>query len=218
VCVVPGGEEGGVLQLLHLLEAELNVHGVELASSADDFVRLTAKGNFRVLGKRFGKQTPLAAQAIAALESPALRAFEQGEPLAITVEGNSHLLAPDDLEILRHAAGDLVMSSDSGYFAGIDPAVTPALRREGLARELISRVQRMRKDAQFEVSDRIRVAIAGDEVLHSAVEEYRERIAAEVLATGISLGEDSLVGHNAVQDADLDGVGARIAITRESHQ
>jgi isoleucyl-tRNA synthetase len=97
VCVVPQGlgqaAEAMLPELLPLLAAELNVKSVEFASSADAIVTLEAKPNFRALGKRFGKSTPLAAQAVASLTSDAIRAFEQGAEVAISVEGASHLLS-----------------------------------------------------------------------------------------------------------------------------
>ena len=123
---------------------------------------LEAKPNFRALGKKFGKRTPLAAQAVAAFGGEQLRAFLHGEPLVVSVEGDSHELGPDDLTIVRRASGSLVVQEDGGFFAAIDPTVTPELKLEGYAREVISRVQRMRKESGFAVSDRIRVrSVAG---------------------------------------------------------
>ena len=142
-------------RLVGLLANELNVKEVSFLSSADALVTLEAKPNFRSLGKKFGKQTPLAAQAVTALTSEALLAFEKGEPLAISVGNDAKQLDADDLTIVRRASGKLVVKEAGGYFAAIDATVTPELRTEGLAREIVSRVQRMRKEAGFAVSDRI---------------------------------------------------------------
>jgi isoleucyl-tRNA synthetase len=213
VCVVPE-QAGFVLDgLVSLLASELNVKQVDFASSADSLVTLEARPNFRSLGKKFGSLTPLAAEAVKALDSEALRAFERGEPLAISVNNESRLLEREDLTIVRRASGSLVVSEAAGYFAAIDPVVTPALRSEGIAREIVSRVQRLRKEAGLAVSDRIVLAVEGDGEVSGAVREHRQWIADEVLARDIALGE--IPGdHQALQEVDIDGLAVRIAITR----
>jgi isoleucyl-tRNA synthetase len=214
VCVVPDAEPTRLAPLLGLLEGELNVKRVELATSADALVRLEAKPNFRALGRKFGKSTPLAAQAVAVLDGEALRNFERGEPLAISVGNESRLLDAEDLTIVRRAAGELVVAEGNGFFAAIDPTVTPALRQEGLARELISRVQQLRKRARFAVSDRIVLHVAGNEEAAAAVGAYRDRIAAEVLAREIVVADELPGSHEAMETEELDGAPVRIAITR----
>jgi isoleucyl-tRNA synthetase len=216
VCVVPQSAGRSVPLLLDLLAAELNVKQVELATSADALVTLEAKPNFRTLGKKFGKSTPVAAQAVTALSSDVLRGFETGEKIEITVDGTTRELDADDLTIVRRAAGDLVVSERGGYFAAIDPALTPALRAEGIVREVVSAVQRMRKDAGLAVSDRIRLAVDGTSELLDAVREYREHVAGEVLAREISIGEGKTTAQTTAQPLDLDGIDGTIALTRIS--
>ena len=217
VCVVPNKPlERAVAPLLPLLGAELNVKRIDFASSADELVTLEAKPNFRALGKKFGKATPLAAQAVSALSSDTLRAFEHGEPVAVTVNGETHELDAGDLQIVRRAAGDLSVAGSGAYLVAIDKTVTPELRQEGLVRELISRVQRMRKDAGLAVSDRIRLGVAGDSEIEAAVRQHREWIADEVLAREVAVGGDFAGNHTAMQTADLDGLPVRVAITRDS--
>ena len=214
VCVAPGVDQALLAQLVPLLEAELNVKRVEFASSGDALVKLTAKPNFRSLGKRFGKRTPLAAAAISAFTSDDLRRFERGEPLAVTVDGETHQLDPEDVELQKTASGDLLVQQAAGFVTAIDPTVTEALRLEGLARELISRVQRLRKEAGLAVSDRIRLAIRGEPDVAAAVAVHGRWIREEVLATDLSTESGSFQDYLAAQDLDLDGVEAHIALTR----
>ncbi|MGI9045051.1 MAG: isoleucine--tRNA ligase [Gemmatimonadaceae bacterium] len=217
VCVVPGAQAfrkgPDTDELVPLLAGELNVKLVSFLSSADDLVTLEAKANFRSLGKKFGKETPLAAKAVAALGSEALMAFERGEPLAVSVGNESRSLDPEDLTIIRRASGDMIVKESAGYFAAIDPLVTPELRMEGLAREVVSRIQRMRKDAGFAVSDRIVVAVAGWGELEEAVRAHIGRIAEEVLAREITVGDDA-GKFNAMHAVDIDGREARVALER----
>jgi isoleucyl-tRNA synthetase len=215
VCVAPGASAEALAPLLPVLASELNVKRVEIATSADALVTLEAKPNFRALGKKFGKQTPLAAEAVSRFTSEHLRRFERGEELAVTVDGDTHTISHDDLTIVRRASGELVVQEEHGYFAAIDPAITPELRGEGMARELISRVQRMRKEAGLAVSDRIRLAIGGDAEVLEAAATHREWIASEVLATDVVIG--GLVGNTmlARQRVDLDGIQADLALTKD---
>jgi isoleucyl-tRNA synthetase len=217
VCVAPRMSEASLAPLLPILASELNVKRVEVATSADALVTLEAKANFRALGKKFGKQTPLAAQAVSSFTSDHLRRFEQGEELSVTVDGDTHTITPDDLTIVRRASGALVVQEEHGFFAAIDPAITPGLRQEGMARELISRVQRMRKDAGLAVSDRIRLIIGGDVEVVEAATTHRDWIASEVLATDVVLGaaperEGTMPAR---QRVDLDGIHADLALTKD---
>jgi len=216
-----------------LVRTELNVKAVRWAESGDTLVSLEAKANFRVLGKRFGKATPLAAAAVQALDGAALRAFERGAEVAIMVEGSEHLLQPDDLTILRRATGEYAVQEEDGYVVALDPRLTDELRREGMARELVSRVQRMRKEAGLLVSDRIRLTLSGPPEVERAVGEHRVYVAGEVLATALTIGREldqqstdgahadgrSPVGVPAssttTQHLDLDGAEVRVTLSKD---
>jgi isoleucyl-tRNA synthetase len=215
VCVAPRMTEASLAPLLPILASELNVKRVEVATSADALVTLEAKPNFRALGKKFGKQTPLAAEAVSHFTSDHLRRFEAGEELSVTVDGVTHQITPDDLTIMRRASGALVVQEEHGYFAAIDPAISPELRQEGMARELISRVQRMRRDAGLAVSDRIRLAVDGDPAVHEAATVHREWIAGEVLATDVIIGGEREGNMLASLRLDLDGIQAELALTKD---
>ncbi len=213
VCVVPRDEVSGVEALAGLIRSELNIKQVLFAGSADDLVRVSAKGNFRVLGKRFGKATPAAAAAIEALTSAQLQAFERGERVTIVVDGVEHALEGEDFVLTRSAAGDLVVASDGVYVAAVDPLVTGELRREGIARELVSRVQRLRKDTRLAVSDRIRLLVGGVAEVKEAAREYQAWIAGEVLATVFDVEDSETATPGSV--VELDGLAAWITLERD---
>jgi isoleucyl-tRNA synthetase len=220
VCVVPNndgrshsGGGSGVERLIPLLADELNVKEIGFLSSADDLVSLEAKPNFRALGKKFGKQTPLAAEAISNLKNDALLAFEKGGALSIKVGDDERQLDAEDLVVVRRASGALVVKESAGYFAAIDPQVTPELRAEGLAREIVSRIQKMRKETGLAVSDRITLWIAGQPEIEGAIRTHSEWIADEVLAKELHIGKE-LDPNNATQSVDIDGQPVNIALKR----
>jgi isoleucyl-tRNA synthetase len=116
--------------------------------------------------------------------------------------------------IVRRASGALVVEEDGGFFAAIDPTVTLELKREGLARELISRVQRMRKEAGLAVSDRIALTVAGTDEVRAVISVHGDWIAAEVLAAELVIKGELTDRYDAMQELDLDGAVARVAFTR----
>jgi isoleucyl-tRNA synthetase len=215
VCVAPGVPEQGLREMLPVLEAELNIKSIELATSGDSLVTLEARPNFRTMGKKFGKLMNQAAEAVTRLSNAQLRAFEENGELALTVDGETHMVGTQDVTIVHRASGDLVVQEEHGFFAAIDPTITPALKREWVARELISRVQRMRKEAGLAVSDRIRLSISGDSPVLEAAEEHRARIADEVLASVLEIGETAQQNMKVRQTVDLDGIRAVLALTRD---
>jgi isoleucyl-tRNA synthetase len=115
--------------------------------------------------------------------------------------------------IVRRAAGNLVVKEEGGYFAAIDPIVSPELRGEGLAREIVSRIQRMRKEAGLAVSDRIALWIAGPPEIEEAVRTHTVWIADEVLARQLNIGK-RFESHHVVQSVDIDGQPVSIAFER----
>lgn len=222
-CVVPG-DPAPVAALAALLASELNVKQVEFVGSTDSLVSLEAKANFRSLGKKFGKQTPRVAEAVALIASDGLRQLAAGQSVTIVVDGADCLIDPEDVAIIRRASGAAVVQEHGGFGVALDAEITPALRSEGLSREVISRVQRLRKEAQLAVSDRIVLAVSGDAEVEGAVAAHRERIAEEVLAVRVMCGEaegaptaPSAGGAEwtATQVADVDGRAIHLALIKE---
>jgi isoleucyl-tRNA synthetase len=205
-------------ELLDILRDELNVRRIEFMERAEELVSFSARPNFRALGARFGKRTPAVAEAIRALDSATLAAFRRGERVAVELAGELLALEADDLEVVQQAHAELAVASEGPYTAALDATITPELRAEGLARELVNRIQRLRKDAGLEVSDRIRLGIAGDGEIREAVGAHREFIAGETLAR--ELETDATVldeeRYTTIREVDLDGVTATIGLARTS--
>jgi isoleucyl-tRNA synthetase len=201
--------------LLDVVRDELNVKEVRFLQAAEELVTLSAVPNFRVIGKRFGARTQQAAQKIRDLGSGELTAFRNGAPLIIELDGERHALATDEVEVRQRARGELVVESDAGFTVALDPAVDESLRLEGLARELVSRVQRARREAGLAVSDRIRLGIFSEHAdLLEAATRFREYIAGDTLATTVDAGTDipNETSYAFWYDVELEGLQARIAL------
>jgi isoleucyl-tRNA synthetase len=200
--------------LLDVLRDELNIKRVQFLQGTGDLVVLRAQPNFRQLGRRFGGSTQAAAQQVRSLDTAQLRTYMQGGAVPIEVDGASHVLEPGDLDVIEEAAGELVVETDGGCTVALDPAISESLRLEGLARELVNRIQRLRKETGLQVSDRIRLAVFGGPDVRRALDAHGEYVAAETLALEVQTGDEPTAGLAGVQQIDVDGVPAHIAIRR----
>jgi len=219
LAVVPGDPPSG--PALALLEDEINVKSVTFAGSAEDVVALLARPNYRALGRRFRKRTEEVAERVRALSPDALKAFRGGAVLHVELDGERHELGADDLEVVEEARGAWVVRSEGPCTVALDPAVTEELRREGLARELVSRVQRLRRDAGLEVTDRIRLGVRGTAAVLAAAREHREVVAGETLAVAVEVGgdglgsdDDSAGGYAWRRSTTLDGEDAVLGLSK----
>ncbi|MDR1710452.1 MAG: isoleucine--tRNA ligase [Propionibacteriaceae bacterium] len=178
-------------ELLEEIKAELNVAAVESFASAGDLVDYSAKGNFRALGKRFGKQTPLVAQAIAAADAAQLAAAIAAGNAQVDVAALGTVdVCPDDVIISERPRDGWSVVNEQGETVALDLEITPELELAGLAREVIRAVQEARKNSGFDVSDRITLAWHSDAAkTRAAIAGHAELIAGEVLA--VSVTEDA---------------------------
>lgn len=211
--VVPGGTTLRT-EVLETVKDELNVKEISFRASADGLVRLEARPNYRALGPRFGKATNDAANVLRGLSQEALAAFRAGEAVSFEVDGATWTVEPDDLEVVESAEGDLVVRSEHGHTVALDPALDDELRAEGMARELVNRIQRLRKDTGLEITDRIKLGIFGPEAVRRPAETWRDFIGGETLAVDMVVGDEAAGRWEGHQEVDLDGVPARVALSR----
>jgi isoleucyl-tRNA synthetase len=218
-CVAPALAPEWRVALAPIIAAELNVKSVTFADSAADWVRLEGRPNFPVLGKVLGAAMKVAKPLVEGLSSEQLRTIEQGGSVTLDVPGHGALvLDASRVAITARAATSLVVQQLDGLSVALDPQVTPELRSEGMAREVVSRVQRLRKEAGLAVSDRIRLALAAPAEVQEALRGHSAWMAGETLARELVLADALPAGPawQAEADVDLDGPAARIALTKDS--
>jgi isoleucyl-tRNA synthetase len=211
--VVPGGRKPGA-ELEAILRQELNVKSVVFPTGHDDIIRLSVKPDFGVLGPRFGPRTPAVARAVSGLNADALRRLRSGDEVHVRMDGQDVLVGPGDVRILEEAAGDLTIVADEGYLVGLDTALTPELRDEGLARELVSRVQRLRRDSGFAVSDRIVLAVEATDRVAGAVNAHRRYVTGETLSVEVWIDGERARGSDHVSRAEIDGEVVTLGLSR----
>ena len=197
---------------------ELNVRTLEpMAAVGEDLVDYVVKPNFRTLGRRFGKGTKAVAAAITAAEPAVLAAeLRSTGKVSVEVDGSTVALGPDDVIVTQTPRTGWTVASEGGETVGIEVLITPELRREGLAREVIRLIQDARKSDGLHVSDRITVAWeATDPDLSAALAEHGQLIAGEVLADqfGPATPTDTDPAGGAHQHAEPD-LGLTFWLTR----
>ncbi|MEX2156033.1 MAG: isoleucine--tRNA ligase [Gemmatimonadales bacterium] len=209
---VPAGAQGPALSdLLDILAAEVNVKAVQVVASDHDLVRLRGKANFRTLGKRYGKDTPRAAAAVADLGAAELQALERGE--AVRGWAGEWEFRPEDVTVAREVTSDWLVQADGPYVVALDPALTDDLIQEGLAREVVNRVQRLRKEAGYEYTTRIELSVAGAEEVVAATRAFQGFVEGETLARRLVLG--AVLDEPDLQaEVEIEGRQATIALRR----
>ena len=170
---------------------ELNVEALEpLSSAGADLVDHSAKGNFRALGKRFGKQTPAVAAAIASADAAALAdALTADGRAVVSVDGDDVEVLPDEVIVAERPREGWSVVNEQGETVALDLELTPALVRAGVAREVVRLVQESRKSSGFDVSDRITLVWSAEGETAEALRENGALVADEVLATDMLEGE-----------------------------
>ena len=175
----------GLESLEDTVRRELNVKAVRYEQDESKYIRLYAKPNFPVLGKRLGRRMREVQKQVEALDAEALEAFQASGSLDL--DGETY--TAEEINVFREAMPGTNAVSDRLVSIDLDCTLTPELVREGLAREVVNRIQRSRRDLGLEVTDRIKIAYTGDAALEAAIAEHRDYIAGETLALALFRGE-----------------------------
>lgn len=174
---------------IELVKDELNVKEVVLTDDIDRFTVVTIKPQLKTVGPKYGKLVPKISGALKAVDGKkALEDFENGRPLVLTVDGTTVELTRDDVLIETGHMEGFVVESEHDITVALDTNLTPELIEEGFVREIVSKVQNMRKEAGFEVTDRIALYYRDNDRIAGIIERNKGAIAEEVLAQEILEG------------------------------
>jgi isoleucyl-tRNA synthetase len=175
---------------VELVKDELNVKELVFTEDIDDFTVVTIKPQLKTLGPRYGRLLPKLTQALRELDGKkALQTFRNGQPVRLTVEDRTIELAEEDVLIETGHREGFVVESNRDITVALDTNLTEELVEEGFVREIVSKVQNMRKEAGFEVQDRIHLYYFDNDRIGRIIERNKEEIAEEVLATQIAEGK-----------------------------
>ena len=192
-----------------LILDEVNVKELRFADA--NMLEKKVKCNFRVMGKKYGKLMKAVNAAVTALSQDEINSFDQQGSLELMVEGQPIVVERADVEIISEDMPGWTVANEGSLTVALDLEITPALRSEGLAREVVKRIQGFRKESGFEITDRIAVTLQSQPQLREAVEAYADYIASQVLADTITFA-DNLTGQSV--EFDFDDFKATVSIRK----
>jgi isoleucyl-tRNA synthetase len=210
VVVAAGSERAAIERLADVALEELNVKELRYVSQADELGSYEVKPNYRALGPRFGKAMPQVAAAVASLDPQHVAdALRDGGRVGISIDGHDHELDTDDLMLAMKPLDGYQLEREGSHAVALELELDEALRREGLAREIVHAIQNARKGAGLEVEDRISLALGGADELLVAAREHEAYVARETLALSVSYD-----GASGVEPVKIEGLELRIAVSR----
>ena len=179
-----------ILAVEDLIKSEVNVKSVEVLEDASGILVKQIKPNFKVLGPRFGADMKAVAQAINSFSAEDIKKIEQNGSLDVEINGKNITLEQSDVEITSKDIEGWLVASSGALTVALDVTITEELQKEGVARELVNRIQNLRKDSGFELTDRIAVQFQRDEQIINAINKNLEYIKTETLTDKLEILDD----------------------------
>ncbi|OYX26596.1 MAG: isoleucine--tRNA ligase [Flavobacteriales bacterium 32-35-8] len=199
-----------ILAVSDLIKHEVNVKEIELLEDASDILVKQIKPNFKTLGPRFGKDMKAIANEVINFTSQDINKIEQNGVLDVVINGKNITLAIDDVEITSQDIEGWLVANEGALTVALDITITDELRKEGIARELVNRIQNLRKDSGFEVTDRIDVKLQKDDNMTQAVHSNLEYIKTETLTEELEIIDQITQGI----DIAFDDVNTKLFIQK----
>ncbi|MDX1271796.1 isoleucine--tRNA ligase [Bizionia paragorgiae] len=199
-----------ILAVADLIKHEVNVKEVELLDDASDILVKQVKPNFKALGPRFGKDMKLIASEILKMTAEDIKNIEQKGQHDVNCNGKIITLEVSDVEITSQDIAGWLVANEGAYTVALDVTISSELRKEGVARELVNRIQNLRKDSGFEVTDRINVKLLKDEQVNEAVKANEAYIKAETLTNELVIMDEL----NSGIDVEFDTVHTKLFIQK----
>ena len=197
--MVDGKYEEEIGYMAGLIQEELNVKTIKFEKEMDNFINYTLKPDFRAAGPALGAKVKAFGAAIAKLDpKAALAELEQNGKLVLELNGEATDITPELVSSSVSAKEGFDVALENGVCVILDTTVTDELKAEGLAREIISKIQQMRKAKDFEMMDRINIYVDADADVAAAIESFKDYIMSETLA-------DSISAKNGLEAYDING-------------
>lgn len=186
-----------------IITSEINVKEIEFLKDSTGLFLKKIKPNFPVLGKKFGKLVKNITSKLSELTQQEIIEFENSKTITFEAEGQRLEVNIDEVEILTDEIPGLLATNKGKLTVALDTTITEALKREGIAREIINKIQNLRKDSGFEISDYINIEIKENKIIENAVYEYGDYIKSQVLANNIIFTQN-FINKNEIKTFELD--------------
>lgn len=203
-------DRNDIFAVRDLIMSEVNVKEIELLDDASEIIVKNIKPNFKVLGPKFGKDMKLVASELQKLNGDAIKSFERDGKVTVYIKGEEKEVLLDEVEISTQDIAGWLVANQGNLTVALDVNITEELKNEGIARELVNRIQNLRKESGLEVTDKIRLLIKSDENLENAVKSNKEYIKSETLTKELIFQEDLENGNN----IEFDGIRTMLLIDK----
>jgi isoleucyl-tRNA synthetase len=185
-----------------LVKAEVNVKEIQLLDDASGVLVKQIKPNFKTLGPRFGKDMGLISKEIQSFSADQINEIDSNGSIVLQIAGNSITLTSEEVEITSQDIPGWLVANANGLTVALDITISEVLRQEGIARELVNRIQNIRKDSGFEVTDKIKVQLQRSGELENAIQSNDEYIMSETL-TEVLIFEDEIKNGTEIEFDDI---------------
>ncbi len=200
-------------KISHLIMSEVNIKGIEFLAADNNILVKNVKPNFKTLGKKYGKQMKQIQAYFTNMSQDEIHAYEKNNGTHLNVDGVDVELILEDALISTQDIPGWAVTSEGNYTVALDMTITEELFNEGLAREIVNRVQTLRKNSGLEVTDRIEICIEKNEKIEAAINTYNNYICTETLANNIQI-VDQLEGDNILEDELTEKVNVKMRIQK----
>ncbi len=197
-----------------LILAEVNVKDVEYVDDTSGILVRRVKPNFKLLGPKFGKQMKEAGAAIMALTQSDIAQFERDGSWDLKLDGSTHTITTEEVEIISEDIPGWLVANEGKLTVALDITVTEELLHEGIAREFVNRIQNIRKESGFEVTDKIRVVIEDLPFVAAAVRKHSDYIASQTLALEVSLASASAIAGPTARETDIEEQMVKVLVEK----
>jgi isoleucyl-tRNA synthetase len=208
--VLDNNQRAEIEAVSDLIKAEVNVKEIELLDDASGVLVKQIKPNFKALGPRFGKDMGLIAKEIQGFTAEQINELDSKGELTLVISGKSIILTSDDVEISSQDIPGWLVANANGITVALDITLTEELIDEGIARELVNRIQNIRKDSGFEVTDKIKIHLQHNDLLEKAVKANENYIKSETLTETL----DFVANLNKGTEIEFDSIKTRILISK----
>ncbi|HTN20378.1 MAG TPA: isoleucine--tRNA ligase [Pelobium sp.] len=193
-----------VEKVKELILSETNIKEIEYITDTAGIIKKKIKPNFKSLGKKLGKDMKVIGAQINAFSDAEISEFEQNGSVKLTADATTYTILPEDVEIIAEDVPGWQVTNLGKLTVALDVNITKELKEEGIAREVINRIQNLRKDLGFDVTDKIKVTLQSNDLITNAVENNLSYICAEILATSLELSPNLTEGQRIeIEDTEI---------------
>ena len=195
-----------------LVKSEINVKDLKIVGNEEGILVKSVKPDFKKLGPKFGKQMKAVAEAVKSLDAHQIAELERNGSIHLDINGTPAVIDIADVEIISEDIPGWLVANEGSLTIALDVTVTPELRREGIARDIVNRIQNVRKSRDYDITDRISLTFAPGEATDDAIRDFADYISRQVLATSLEIAD---IDENdpVVENFSMDDVNVNVKIT-----